>query len=83
LYCAGLLRQPKWGHLKDVHKAVKLCEKALVATDPTVTSLGTNLEVLLVMINLHLLQLLEKTSSTLCFNPIPNYSAIIIIIITQ
>ncbi|GMY10357.1 beta-galactosidase 8 [Fagus crenata] len=40
----GLLRQPKWGHLKDVHKAVKLCEKALVATDPTVTSLGTNLE---------------------------------------
>ncbi|KAL5765826.1 hypothetical protein ACOSP7_016443 [Xanthoceras sorbifolium] len=40
----GLLRQPKWGHLKDLHKAIKLCEKALVATDPTVTSLGPNLE---------------------------------------
>ncbi|XP_023918924.1 beta-galactosidase 8 [Quercus suber] len=40
----GLIRQPKWGHLKDVHKAVKLCEAALVATDPTVTSLGPNLE---------------------------------------
>ncbi|KAK1588577.1 hypothetical protein Q3G72_024725 [Acer saccharum] len=40
----GLLRQPKWGHLKDLHKAIKLCEAALVATDPTVTSLGSNLE---------------------------------------
>ncbi|KAL8092369.1 beta-galactosidase 8 isoform X1 [Apium graveolens] len=40
----GLLRQPKWGHLKELHKAVKLCEEAMVATDPTTTSLGTNLE---------------------------------------
>ncbi|XP_041990675.1 beta-galactosidase 8-like [Salvia splendens] len=40
----GLLRQPKWGHLKDVHSAVKLCEEALVATDPTTTSLGPKLE---------------------------------------
>ncbi|KAL0284093.1 UNVERIFIED_CONTAM: Beta-galactosidase 8 [Sesamum angustifolium] len=40
----GLLRQPKWGHLKDVHKAIKLCEGALVATDPETTSLGSNLE---------------------------------------
>ncbi|GLT81831.1 hypothetical protein SLE2022_002610 [Rubroshorea leprosula] len=40
----GIPRQPKWGHLKDVHKAIKLCEKALVATDPTYTSLGPNLE---------------------------------------
>ncbi|EYU36194.1 hypothetical protein MIMGU_mgv1a001958mg [Erythranthe guttata] len=40
----GLLRQPKWGHLKDVHKAIKLCEEALVATDPKTTSLGSNLE---------------------------------------
>ena len=45
VFAAGVLRQPKWGHLKDVHKAVKLCEEALVATDPTVTSLGPNLEV--------------------------------------
>jgi len=40
----GLLRQPKWGHLKDVHKAIKLCEQAMVATDPTISSLGSNLE---------------------------------------
>ncbi|KAI3461445.1 hypothetical protein Pfo_018108 [Paulownia fortunei] len=40
----GLLRQPKWGHLKDVHKAIKLCEEALVAIDPKTTSLGSNLE---------------------------------------
>ncbi|KAK1560061.1 hypothetical protein Q3G72_021739 [Acer saccharum] len=40
---ARLLRQPKWDHLKDLHKAIKLCEAALVATDPTVTSLGSNL----------------------------------------
>ncbi|KAL0460210.1 UNVERIFIED_CONTAM: Beta-galactosidase 8 [Sesamum latifolium] len=40
----GLLRQPKWGHLKDVHKTIKLCEEAMVATDPKTTSLGTNLE---------------------------------------
>ncbi|KAK4408517.1 Beta-galactosidase 8 [Sesamum angolense] len=40
----GLLRQPKWGHLKDVHKAIKLCEGALVATNPETTSLGSNLE---------------------------------------
>jgi hypothetical protein len=45
VFAAGVLRQPKWGHLKDVHKAVKLCEEALVAIDPTVTSLGPNLEV--------------------------------------
>ncbi|WJZ94369.1 hypothetical protein VitviT2T_013238 [Vitis vinifera] len=36
----GLLRQPKWGHLKDLHRAIKLCEPALISGDPTVTSLG-------------------------------------------
>ncbi|GMP89009.1 hypothetical protein CsSME_00040758 [Camellia sinensis var. sinensis] len=41
----GLLRQPKWGHLKDLHKSIKLCEEAMVATEPTITSLGSNLEV--------------------------------------
>ncbi|GMH11972.1 hypothetical protein Nepgr_013813 [Nepenthes gracilis] len=40
----GIVHQPKWGHLKDVHKAIKLCEEAMVATDPTYTSPGTNLE---------------------------------------
>ncbi|KAL9241232.1 hypothetical protein vseg_015363 [Gypsophila vaccaria] len=40
----GIIRQPKWGHLRDVHKAIKLCEAAMVATDPAYTSLGSNLE---------------------------------------
>ncbi|KAK9155177.1 hypothetical protein Sjap_002657 [Stephania japonica] len=29
----GLLRQPKWGHLKDLHAAIKLCEPALVSVN--------------------------------------------------
>jgi hypothetical protein len=37
----GLIRQPKYGHLQQLHKAIKLCEQALVSTDPTITSLGT------------------------------------------
>ena len=41
----GLLRQPKWGHLKDLHRAIKLSEPALVSGDPTVTSLGNYQEV--------------------------------------
>ncbi|KZV53365.1 beta-galactosidase 3-like [Dorcoceras hygrometricum] len=36
----GLPRQPKYDHLKELHKAIKLCEPALVASDPTVTNLG-------------------------------------------
>lgn len=40
----GLIRQPKWGHLKDLHKVLKQVEEALVATDPTITSLGSKLE---------------------------------------
>lgn len=40
----GILRQPKWGHLKELHKAIKLCEAALVNADPKYTSLGSGLE---------------------------------------
>ncbi|KDP40776.1 hypothetical protein JCGZ_24775 [Jatropha curcas] len=36
----GLIRQPKWGHLKDLHRAIKLCEPALVSAAPTVMPLG-------------------------------------------
>lgn len=37
----GLLSQPKWGHLKDLHAAIKLCEPALVAADsPQYIKLG-------------------------------------------
>ncbi|XAR62545.1 Beta-galactosidase [Bertholletia excelsa] len=41
----GILREPKWGHLRDLHKAIKLSEPALVSTYPTVTWPGNNLEV--------------------------------------
>lgn len=41
----GLPNEPKWGHLRDLHRAIKLAESALVSTYPTVTSLGSNLEV--------------------------------------
>ncbi|KAK9947015.1 hypothetical protein M0R45_012452 [Rubus argutus] len=37
----GLIREPKYSHLKELHRAVKLCEHALVSSDPTVTSLAT------------------------------------------
>ncbi|KAJ4716579.1 Beta-galactosidase [Melia azedarach] len=36
----GLIRDPKYGHLKELHKVIKLCESALLTADPTVTSLG-------------------------------------------
>ncbi|XP_057415941.1 beta-galactosidase 3-like [Lotus japonicus] len=36
----GLIRQPKYGHLKELHRAIKMCERALVSTDPIITSLG-------------------------------------------
>lgn len=37
---AGLIRQPKYGHLKELHRAIKMCEPALVSADPIITSLG-------------------------------------------
>lgn len=40
----GLPREPKWGHLRDLHRAIKLAESALVSSDPTVTKLGNNQE---------------------------------------
>ncbi|XP_076938285.1 beta-galactosidase-like [Bidens hawaiensis] len=38
----GLKREAKWGHLKDLHRAIKLCEPALVNGDPSIISLGNN-----------------------------------------
>lgn len=40
----GDVRQPKWGHLKDLHQAIKLCEPALVLQDPTTMMLGSQQE---------------------------------------
>ena len=45
-HSAGLLRQPKWGHLGDLHKAIKQVEPALVAGDSTVQSIGNYEKVL-------------------------------------
>ena len=42
----GLLNQPKWGHLKELHAAIKLCEPAVVAVDsPQYIKLGPMQEV--------------------------------------
>lgn len=45
-HCVGLLSEPKWGHLKDLHAAIKLCEPSLVAADsPQYIKLGPKQEV--------------------------------------
>uniref|UniRef100_M0ZWC9 beta-galactosidase n=1 Tax=Solanum tuberosum TaxID=4113 RepID=M0ZWC9_SOLTU len=36
----GLIREPKYSHLKEFHRVIKLCESALLSSDPTVVSLG-------------------------------------------
>ncbi|XP_024542252.1 beta-galactosidase 8 isoform X1 [Selaginella moellendorffii] len=40
LFLTGMLRQPKWGHLKELHAALKLCETALTSNDPVYYTLG-------------------------------------------
>ncbi|CAA0410308.1 unnamed protein product [Arabidopsis thaliana] len=40
----GLPREPKYSHLKALHKAIKLSEPALLSADATVTSLGAKQE---------------------------------------
>ncbi|XVF67927.1 hypothetical protein PTKIN_Ptkin10aG0161700 [Pterospermum kingtungense] len=41
----GLQREPKWSHLKDVHKALNLCKKALFWGSPVFEKLGPDQEV--------------------------------------
>lgn len=36
----GLMRQPQWGHLTELHGAIKSCSKALLYGTPVDTSLG-------------------------------------------
>lgn len=38
----GLIRQPKYGHLKELHNAMKMCERALLNADPAYESLGSS-----------------------------------------
>ncbi|OMO71010.1 hypothetical protein CCACVL1_18521 [Corchorus capsularis] len=41
----GLRSEPKWGHMKDLHAAIRLCEHALVAADsPQYIKLGPQQE---------------------------------------
>ncbi|KAJ0478716.1 putative beta-galactosidase [Helianthus annuus] len=40
----GLPRFPKWGHLKELHRAIKLCERALLNNKPAVVHLGPKQE---------------------------------------
>ncbi|XP_022759241.1 beta-galactosidase 10-like [Durio zibethinus] len=40
----GLPRFPKWGHLKELHRAIKLTEHALLKSKPTTLSLGPSQE---------------------------------------
>ncbi|XP_047307639.1 beta-galactosidase-like [Impatiens glandulifera] len=41
----GLIREPKWSHLRNMHKAIKQAEPALISAYPTVSWPGKNLEV--------------------------------------
>ncbi|XP_010448319.1 PREDICTED: beta-galactosidase 12-like isoform X1 [Camelina sativa] len=59
----GLPREPKYSHLKSLHKVIKLCEPALVSADPTVTSLGDKQEA----------HVFKSTSSCAAF--LSNYNA--------
>ena len=36
----GLIRQPKWGHLKELHAAVNQCSGTLLYGTQTIISLG-------------------------------------------
>lgn len=42
---SGPPRQPKYGHLKELHAAVKLCSKPLLSREQTTHSLGEQQEV--------------------------------------
>ncbi|KAL5788850.1 hypothetical protein ACOSP7_005799 [Xanthoceras sorbifolium] len=40
----GMQREPKWGHLKDMHRALNLCKRSLLSGVPRVEKLGVDLE---------------------------------------
>ncbi|KAL5129884.1 Beta-galactosidase 13 [Glycine soja] len=52
----GMQREPKWSHLRDVHKALSLCKKALFNGESTVTKLSQHHETIV----------FEKPGSDLC-----------------
>ncbi|KAK2435141.1 beta-galactosidase [Trifolium repens] len=42
----GLQREPKWSHLRDAHKAVNLCKKALLNGEPTTQKISQYHEII-------------------------------------
>ncbi|KAK9165112.1 hypothetical protein Scep_000303 [Stephania cephalantha] len=52
----GFQKEPKWGHLKDLHSALKLCKKALLKGTPSVQMLGKEIEA----------RVYEKPGSNVC-----------------
>lgn len=40
----GFPRQPKWGHLKDLHAAIKLCSHTILSGVTSIASLGQQQE---------------------------------------
>ncbi|XP_058088945.1 beta-galactosidase 13-like [Magnolia sinica] len=42
----GFQKEPKWGHLRDLHSALRLCRKALLWGLPTIHTMGKDLEAL-------------------------------------
>ncbi|KAL8464878.1 hypothetical protein ACS0TY_034382 [Phlomoides rotata] len=40
----GLARNPKWGHLKELHRSIKLCEQALLNGQSNLLSFGPSQE---------------------------------------
>lgn len=63
----GLLNEPKYGHLRDLHKAIKQCEPALVSSYPTVTWPGKNQEVNIDIILAFQLKLLFDSTSNILY----------------
>lgn len=45
-YISGLVRDPKYGHIKDLHASLKLAKKALLWATPSFQALGEFLEVI-------------------------------------
>ncbi|VFQ98096.1 unnamed protein product [Cuscuta campestris] len=83
----GQISQPKWGHLKDLHKAIKRCEEAMLEMDPTITYLGPNVEASVYktgsgLCSAFLANLDNKADTTVTFNghsyPLPAWSVSIL-----
>ncbi|KAG8048213.1 hypothetical protein GUJ93_ZPchr0008g12393 [Zizania palustris] len=60
----GLLKEPKWGHLRDLHHALRLCKKALLWGTPSVQPLG----------KLYEARVFEKADQNVCVAFLSNHN---------